>query len=326
MITVLAERKDDRSVRAVTELPALDGQLEYLLDELGAESNDEINIRYAGSDLLRVVDEFLFINQFENKYTGSEISIDELNLLSYLLARMDKEQLSAYNDAMQKYDTVPGMDNIINEAYKAIAYATGDEDLKTVYDGSNAAELINAERALVKPYPDMSVDVFWKMIGDAREKYGDDTEEMENHLTRELSHMSPHDIRLYKDINDEYILHADTGEIYKAGSELNGGLSDDGFIDFRGWLISQGKDVYTNTLNDPNFLAKMKLKPINYYYEWETFNYIASDAYKMNNGGDLYKQLSVITDEQKNEIVASANEDEDEILGEDEEFGGVNLT
>lgn len=36
---------------------------------------------------------------------------------------------------------------------------------------------------------------------------------------------------------------------------INGGCSDDGFIDFRSWLIAQGKAVYDAALADPESLA-----------------------------------------------------------------------
>ncbi|EKC76209.1 hypothetical protein LEA_04821 [human gut metagenome] len=36
------------------------------------------------------------------------------------------------------------------------------------------------------------------------------------------------------------------------------GCSDDGFIDFRAWLIAQGKEVYMNALRDPDTLADIE--------------------------------------------------------------------
>jgi hypothetical protein len=40
---------------------------------------------------------------------------------------------------------------------------------------------------------------------------------------------------------------------------INGGMSDDGFTDFRYWLISRGRDVYERALADPDSLTCPRL-------------------------------------------------------------------
>lgn len=57
--------------------------------------------------------------------------------------------------------------------------------------------------------------------------------------------------------------------------------SDDGFIDFRAWLISQGREVFFKTLENPNYLIENNIITNNSAFEseFETYNYVAYDAY-----------------------------------------------
>ncbi|MEV0071450.1 MULTISPECIES: DUF4240 domain-containing protein [unclassified Amycolatopsis] len=43
--------------------------------------------------------------------------------------------------------------------------------------------------------------------------------------------------------------------LWAAAYVVNGGCSDDGFDYFRGWLLTQGREVFTRALADPDSLA-----------------------------------------------------------------------
>lgn len=304
VITVLAENKNDRNIRAVIDFPALDGQLQKFCEKLDTVSDGEIRVRYAGTGDIWAVDTLLL----ENNINRNSVKVEELNLLSYILERMDENQITEYAEAMCEYTNdlgTPGVKSIINEAYDVHARAAGCHESLSYFDGENAADLIKAERILIKPYPQIDAGVFWQMIADAREKSGGDYDGMEQHLTETLSRMSPQDITVYKDIHDEYIRLADTDALYEAGSTLNKGkFRGDHFLDFRGWLLSQGKEMYMRVVNSPETLAELDLKPRNGSYEWEGFHYIAPDAYKLNTGDNFYRQPRILTPEQKNEIIS----------------------
>jgi hypothetical protein len=45
------------------------------------------------------------------------------------------------------------------------------------------------------------------------------------------------------------------GDLWGAAYVVNGGASDDGFEYFRGWLISQGRTVFSQAVADPDSLA-----------------------------------------------------------------------
>ena len=64
-------------------------------------------------------------------------------------------------------------------------------------------------------------------------------------------------------------------DLWGAGYLLNGGMSDDTFIDFRGWLISQGQKVYAEALRNPDSLAEVATP---YEVTNEDFLYVATDG------------------------------------------------
>lgn len=123
MITVLAENKDDRSVKAFIQLPTSKKELKFFFSDLGTDLDDEVNIQYAGTGLFRDLDEILFTKLFESKASGEEILFCEINLLSDLLDRMDKTQIIEYANILGEYNdgnTSPAMAYIISEAYDIV--------------------------------------------------------------------------------------------------------------------------------------------------------------------------------------------------------------
>ncbi len=49
--------------------------------------------------------------------------------------------------------------------------------------------------------------------------------------------------------------------LWGAGYLINSGCSDDGFIDFRSWLILKGEKVYRNAVQTPDSLAGVRVEP-----------------------------------------------------------------
>ena len=68
------------------------------------------------------------------------------------------------------------------------------------------------------------------------------------------------------------------------------GCSDDGFIDFRAWLIYQGKEVYLNALKNPDSLAEIEEHG---ECEFERLCYIGDEAYMEQTGRSAYKDCTL---------------------------------
>ena len=102
----------------------------------------------------------------------------------------------------------------------------------------------------------MSKDAFWALIQEAKTACGQDLNAMEDYLREQLVSMGPAAAKNFHDILQTYEDLADQYGLWDAVSVIKEyGCSDDGFIDFRAWLIAQGKEVYMNALRDPDTLA-----------------------------------------------------------------------
>lgn len=305
MITVLAKNKGRYGT---VELPERDGRLKDFCIDLGIKQKNCVDIRYAGTGKYRSID----IPLLENTIKSRETDIGELNLLAYLIRRMDDNQVKDYCMRLSENSDdlrVRSIENLINDAYE-----TFELEPTQYYKGDNLNELIAAERKRSAPYQTMNKDIFWEMIDTAKQQSGGDYEVMEQILTERLSRMEPEHIALFYAINEEYIKIANSESVYDVGCVLNdGGLSDDGFMDFRGWLIAQGKDVYMKAIKEPKSITELSLKAKNGGCTWETFNYVAIDAYQTNTGQDIYD--ADITSEKLKQVKADiASETE---IGED---------
>ena len=62
--------------------------------------------------------------------------------------------------------------------------------------------------------------------------------------------------RRFDDFAHAYSSLADQYGLWTAASVMErGGCTDDGFMDFRTWLVAQGKEVYMAALKDPDSLV-----------------------------------------------------------------------
>lgn len=98
----------------------------------------------------------------------------------------------------------------------------------------------------------MTLDEFWHHIAETQFA---DPEAHANNLSNRLAKLSPGDIVDFAYWWD--VLHAEaySRDLWAAAYYANGGCSDDGFIDFRNWLILQGRDAFDRVVADPNALA-----------------------------------------------------------------------
>jgi hypothetical protein len=75
-----------------------------------------------------------------------------------------------------------------------------------------------------------------------------------------------------------------------AGYIMNGGCSDDGFEYFRNWVISRGKTIYYNAKQNPDNLISEVNTELE-MYDFESFWYVALEAFKQKTGKDLYDYI-----------------------------------
>ncbi len=128
---------------------------------------------------------------------------------------------------------------------------------------------------------EITPDTFWTMIAQGRECCGKNAYKLAQWLEDRLIEMGPEQA-----LNFDYIAHCYRAMAYKYGlwnaaSIMCNGCTDDGFTDFRGWLIAQGREVYMAALKDPDSLAEV---PAGGDYYCETLCYVGSYAYEQLTG------------------------------------------
>lgn len=82
-------------------------------------------------------------------------------------------------------------------------------------------------------------------------------------------------------------------DLWCAAFIMNGGCSDDGFMDFRAWLISRGQAVYTRALAKPDSLADLVTDPEYDFYSFGDFIYGLDDVFsELTHGADMDEYLA----------------------------------
>ena len=148
---------------------------------------------------------------------------------------------------------------------------------------------IGKERQNVKgPITEINKESFWDLIHEAKNACGQDMDAMLAYLKDRLVSMGPTQAQNFHDIIHAYEDLADKFGLWDAAGIMKEyGCSDDGFIDFRAWLIAQGREVYFAALADPDSLADVVP-----YGDccFEQLSYVGDYAYEQLTGKSAYDQ------------------------------------
>jgi hypothetical protein len=126
---------------------------------------------------------------------------------------------------------------------------------------------------------------FWQLIADTRRAAGNDSGEQSSLLEERLSKLSPHAIVEFARIRNQLDRRAYTWRLWGAAYVIEDGCSDDCFRDFRGYVISLGRDAYAQALADPDSLASVAKDAET--GDWENADNVAPDAYSSATGDDF---------------------------------------
>ena len=145
---------------------------------------------------------------------------------------------------------------------------------------------------------EMSKSDFWELIAGAKKECGQNMGSSINWLTSQLIARGPQQTQDFHDILNGYLNLSYQYGLWTAASLMcENGCSDDGFIDFRAWLIAQGEEVYMAALADPDSLADVEAYGGCQFEELlytgnETMKHLTGkDAYE-NTDPDAYKALT----------------------------------
>jgi hypothetical protein len=131
----------------------------------------------------------------------------------------------------------------------------------------------------------MDIEFFWNLIEKTFETSKGNLSTQVELLTESLAQSSVDDIADYKIILENLVDNAYDASLWDAAIIINCGCSDDGFTDFRAWLIAHGKEIYEKALVEPEILVDLIKMD-----EWasdELFLYVAEYAYERKTGQEL---------------------------------------
>lgn len=152
---------------------------------------------------------------------------------------------------------------------------------------------------------EINKDTFWVLIGQAKEQCGQDMDAFAQWLEDRLMEMSPEQVLNFDNIVHGYRDLAYKYGLWAAAAILCDGCTDDGFVDFRGWLIAQGREVYMAALKDPDSLTDV---PACDDYYFESLGYVGDLTYAKLTGRDGYSSFDrntyqALVDELKKDVV-----------------------
>jgi len=106
-------------------------------------------------------------------------------------------------------------------------------------------------------------------------------------LYNALNEQSTGDLVDFHNIFLEQMDRAYTWDLWAAAYTIHGGCSDDGFMDFRAWLITRGKDIFEKALVQPDSLVSFAKEKLLESLDGEEFNYLAAEVYEERTEKDI---------------------------------------
>ena len=102
-----------------------------------------------------------------------------------------------------------------------------------------------------------------------------------------LLELSPVEVASFADRFHEYMSAAFHWDLWGAAYVIAGGCSDDGFADFRSWLISMGQATFESARSNPESLLDVAAGPGVEDIFFEEFAYVPAQIYEEQTGREL---------------------------------------
>jgi predicted AAA+ superfamily ATPase len=136
----------------------------------------------------------------------------------------------------------------------------------------------------------MTLDEFWELIERTHQASGGDPEKQCELLVQALAEMPIEDILDYGRFQDQFEDEAYRTDVWNAAFLIDSS-GDDGFMDFRAWLVAQGKAIFEKILADPDSLADYVSVERSEETTWEGLLYVASYAYQRKLDTEEYPPI-----------------------------------
>lgn len=138
----------------------------------------------------------------------------------------------------------------------------------------------------------MDIDQFWKLIESSQKKFDPgridgNMERQREELRKLLLELSPEEVIAFHNQFLERMAAAFHWDLWGAAYIIAGGCSDDGFADFRSWLISMGRHVFEGALSNPESLIDVVDRPGVEDIFFEEFLHVPAQAHEELTGREL---------------------------------------
>lgn len=127
----------------------------------------------------------------------------------------------------------------------------------SILESKNIGNLKTERTKIMKIEMRINKNAFWELITQGRAACGGDLDDFVWWLEDKLVGMGPEAALEFDAIVHAYYRLAYKYGLWNAASIMYNGCTDDGFCDFLGWLIAQGREVYMAALKDPDSLAEL---------------------------------------------------------------------
>ena len=137
----------------------------------------------------------------------------------------------------------------------------------------------------------MRTDDFWAVIDRATADRPGSPDEVAQRATADLATRDPEEIVAWGRHLDKVMAASGKEDLWAAAYLINGGCSEEGFDNFRGWLIANGRDVVARAVREPDTLAELPsvraAASTGAVFEAEEVLGIAAGAYQQATGDDM---------------------------------------
>ena len=137
----------------------------------------------------------------------------------------------------------------------------------------------------------MRTDDFWAVIDRATADRPASPGEVAKRATADLAARDPEEIVAWARHLDKVMVASGTQDLWAAAYLINGGCSDEGFDNFRGWLIAHGREAVARSVKSPDSLADLPAvraaADTGAVFEAEDVLAIGAEAYRQATGSEL---------------------------------------
>lgn len=254
---------------------------------------------YQDSDTIEICNGLINLGEYHRlknmwkPYLYERLSIywDHLHNKEFYAERYERDFAGEELSSNEDYLTVT-WPNIREEAIGALAtYAKLLNKMNDTYESVQITELINSVKREILPEPKHSKPVptkmnskeFWRILELAKNKSSGDTNAVIWNLSNILEKYKATEIKKFQQIMEDKIEEIYTWDAWALIYIAQDGCSDDGFQDFRNWVVLQGEKIYSLVLTDIN--KSKSYIPCDGSASCPNLSNVAGYAYMIRSGG-----------------------------------------